>query len=66
MLEQRDHIDDMLDLRDAVGKLPHRSRLILELWMEGYTQAEIGEKMGIHQSSIRRRLEKLFEVLKNA
>lgn len=63
---ERDTIETRIDLEAAVGRLPDRLRVVVKLWMEGYNTVEIGEKLGIHDVNVGRRLEKAFCLLKNA
>ena len=48
--------DLRLDLRDACGRLTARQRQVMALTLDGYTQREIGERMGIEQSVVSRHL----------
>lgn len=47
-VEKKILIEKMLDA------LPRRKRRVVELALAGYTQAEIGEKLGIYQSTVSR------------
>lgn len=45
-------IDERLDLERVIVNLSVREKRILYLFTAGYTQAEIGEKMGLSQQRI--------------
>ena len=61
-----DHVDECIDLLDAITALPSRQRRAVALYYDGYTQIEIAEVMGIDQSSVSRLLEKAIHTIKNA
>lgn len=43
-------VENKIDVERAIGRLSRREAAVLYLWVTGYTQAEIGEKMGVtHQ-----------------
>ena len=45
-----DQVDEMLDLDAAIAQLTERQREVALLVAQGYTQQEIGERLGItHQ-----------------
>ena len=45
-------VENKIDVERAIGRLSYREAAVLYLWVTGYTQAEIGEKMGISQQRI--------------
>ena len=47
-------VENKIDVERAMGRLSKREAAVLYLWVTGYTQAEIGEKMGCDQSTISR------------
>ena len=49
-------IDLRLDLQRACARLTERQRAVLALVLEGYTQREIGERLGIERSVVARHL----------
>lgn len=49
-----DDVDLRLDLRRACERLTERQRAVVVLTMEGYTQEEIGEALGIAQCVVSR------------
>lgn len=43
-------VETKIDVERAMGRLSYREAAVLYLWVTGYTQAEIGEAMGVtHQ-----------------
>jgi len=52
-----DDIELLMDVREALAQLTDKQREALALWVEGYTQAEIGERLGIGKRSAGHRLE---------
>lgn len=43
-------VENKIDVERAMGRLSYREAAVLYLWVTGYTQEEIGEKMGVtHQ-----------------
>lgn len=45
-----------LDLLDAIGKLPDEEREVVELiFFHGYSQPEVGEIIGVHEDTVKRR-----------
>lgn len=43
-------VENKIDVERAMGRLSYREAAALYLWVTGYTQAEIGEAMGVtHQ-----------------
>ena len=47
-----DNADQKIEIEEAVGRLGHIDRAVLYLWVEGYTQAEIGRMFGFSQQRI--------------
>ena len=47
-------VENKIDVERAIGRLSRREAAVLYLWVTGYTQAEIGEAMGVNQSTISR------------
>ena len=47
-------VENKIDVERAMGRLSYREAAVLYLWVTGYTQEEIGEKMGCDQSTISR------------
>jgi DNA-directed RNA polymerase specialized sigma24 family protein len=59
-------LEDNLDLMKAVQLLPEHLRGAVILWSLGYTQDEIARRSGVHQTTVMRRLENAFNLLKHA
>ena len=62
--------DVLIDVERAMTRLTHKQREALNLWLQGYTQKEIGERLGIGQRSVGdriaaglKRLKRLVEYL---
>jgi len=53
--------DRKIEVEQAVEKLGHIDRAVLYLWVEGYTQAEIGVIFGYSERHIRRILANIRE-----
>jgi DNA-directed RNA polymerase specialized sigma subunit len=47
-----DNADKKLEVEEAIERLGHVDRAVLYLWVEGYTQAEIGRIFGYSQQRI--------------
>ena len=47
-------IDQRIDLISALNKLSPRQRKVVILWAQGYTQQEIADEYGVHQSTVSR------------
>jgi len=47
-------VENKIDVERAMGRLSRREAAVLYLWVTGYTQEEIGEAMGVNQSTISR------------
>ena len=45
-------VENKIDVERAMGRLSRREAAVLYLWVTGYTQAEIGEAMGVSQQRI--------------
>ena len=50
----QDNADKKLEVEEAIERLGHVDRAVLYLWVEGYTQAEIGRIFGYSERHIRR------------
>ena len=50
-------------LRDALGRLPHEDRLILRMWLDGFSIAVIAKRLGIKQRSLYSRRDKALRKL---
>ena len=53
--------DRKIEAEQAIEKLGHIDRAVLYLWVEGYTQAEIGVIFGYSERHIRRILANISE-----
>lgn len=53
--------DRKIEAEQAIEKLGHIDRAVLYLWVEGYTQAEIGVIFGYSERHIRRILANIRE-----
>ena len=60
-----DKLDDYMDLASALTALTPRQRRAALLYAQGYTQAEIGEMMGVTRQTVGELLENAFCVMKN-
>ena len=49
-------IDESIDIERALACLTAKQREAVVLAMQGYTQAEMAVRLGIHRNSIKRRL----------
>ena len=56
-LESIDGIEEFVDIERAFNRLPEREKQIVFLRLSGYTQAEIGNLVGISQQHVSRVLE---------
>jgi RNA polymerase sigma-B factor len=62
----RDAVDDRLALSDALRRLHHRERTILQLrFADGLTQTEIAERVGLSQMYVSRLLRATLEQLRD-
>jgi RNA polymerase sigma factor (sigma-70 family) len=59
-------IDQSIDIERALACLTAKQREAVTLAMQGYTQAEIAEMLGINQSSVNRRLQSAYDCIKTA
>lgn len=57
----QENVDKKIEIEEAIGRLGHIDRAVLYLWVEGYTQAEIGVIFGYSQSKICRLLANLHK-----
>jgi DNA-directed RNA polymerase specialized sigma24 family protein len=53
--------DRKIEMEQAIEKLGHIDRAVLYLWVEGYTQVEIGVIFGYSERHIRRILANIRE-----
>ena len=51
---------DVLAFQESLSRLTETNRAIAEMVMAGYTQAEIGEELGISQPAISKRIAKIM------
>jgi RNA polymerase sigma factor (sigma-70 family) len=65
-MTERHKIENRIDLKEAIRLLPDRLRLTVVMYAVGMTQREIGEELGVNQSTVQRRLENAFSLMKNA
>lgn len=65
-MTERQKIENRIDLKAAIRLLPDRLRLTVAMYAVGMTQREIAEELGINQSTVHRRLEIAFNLMKNA
>ena len=56
-----ENADQKIEIAEAVERLGHIDRAVLYLWVEGYTQAEIGRIFGYTDRHIRRILANISE-----
>jgi len=56
-----ENADQKIEIEEAVERLGHVDRAVLYLWVEGYTQAEIGRIFGYTDRHIRRILANISE-----
>lgn len=54
-------VDRKIEIEETIQRLGHIDRAVLYLWVEGYTQAEIGVIFGYSQSKICRLLANLHK-----
>ena len=47
-------IEQSIDLQRAIADLPPRQYRVVSLWMQGYTQREIGAELGVSQQAVSR------------
>jgi RNA polymerase sigma-B factor len=63
--ESRDELDEKLVLTEAMARLPHAQRELLELrYFHDLTQAELSRRLGISQMEVCRRLKKAEKQLR--
>ena len=56
-----ENADQKIEIDEAVERLGHIDRAVLYLWVEGYTQAEIGRMFGYSREHINRILAKISQ-----
>jgi len=56
-----ENLDKRIEIEQAIEKLGRIDRAILYLWVEGYTQAEIGVIFGYSERHIRRIIANISE-----
>ena len=56
---ERDQVEEMIDLKAALARLTHWQRRVLALWAQGYSQEEIGEMENLPQPTISRVLTRI-------
>jgi RNA polymerase sigma factor (sigma-70 family) len=54
--ETTELVDVLMDAKGALTALTPKQRQALDLWLQGYTQQEIGERLGCSQSTVSREL----------
>ena len=54
-------VDRKIEIEEAIRRLGHIDRAVLYLWVEGYTQAEIGAIFGYSREHINRILAKMSQ-----
>lgn len=57
----QENVDKKIEIEEAIGRLGHIDRAILYLWVEGYTQVEIGRIFGYSREHINRLLAKISQ-----
>ena len=57
----QENADKKIEIAEAVERLGHIDRAVLYLWVEGYTQAEIGRIFGYSREHINRILAKISQ-----
>lgn len=57
----QENVDRKIEIEEAINRLGHIDRAILYLWVEGYTQAEIGAIFGYSREHINRLLSKISQ-----
>ena len=57
-------IDQRIDLTNALNRLTPRQRKVLLLWAAGYTQQEIADEYGVHQSTVSRWISDSVHILR--
>ena len=54
-------IDKRIEVQERIGDLGRIERAMLHLWVEGYTQAEIGNIFGYSREHVNRLLAKISQ-----
>ena len=57
----QENADKKLEIEEAINRLGHIDRAVLYLWVEGYTQVEIGRIFGYSREHINRLLAKISQ-----
>jgi len=63
---QLEEVDDLVDVRRAVARLTARQREVLALTVAGWTQEEIGERLGIARETVKTHLARAREQIVGA
>jgi len=58
-----ERIDMRVDLEQVAARLTRKQRLALWLWLCGYTQADIGDALGVGQPAIAMRIKRARETI---
>lgn len=45
-------VDNLIDIQGVATTLSERERVVLHLWVNGHTQAEIGGSIGVNQQRV--------------
>ena len=64
LLDPTPNILEYIDLEAAIAQLRPRDRLIVDLWMQGYTQKAIATRLGVWPQAICERLPVIFSSLR--
>jgi DNA-directed RNA polymerase specialized sigma24 family protein len=62
---ERDKVERWIDLEGALAKLTDKQRVAVDLWMKGYTQVLMGEKLGISQQAAGGRVKRGLKLLRS-
>jgi RNA polymerase sigma factor (sigma-70 family) len=62
--ETTEMVEALIDVKEAMSALTPKQRQVLDLWLQGHTQRDIGERLGIIQSSVCRRLQNAFATMR--
>lgn len=65
MQRNSDSVDEAIDMERTLSLLTDKQREVIELMLQGYSQADIAEILRIHRNSVRRRLIRVQKVCKN-
>jgi len=58
-MRQVEHVDFRIDMDAVLAELPERHKSAMVMYMEGYSQREVGAKMGVSGMTISRWLRQL-------